>query len=369
MNHWLRAFAVVAALGVVACGVTEPEQGELVQLESLAPTAEEEFLGQTQQEITASDEFYWHQSYPYHVPLGPVGDRVCFLTGVSGNFMGGGEWVHVYTANGSWYLGGNSVQTGVSGRARCVPVGGTNWYTQEFSWQQGQPAVNLGTTQGGRTCFLTRMVGRYMGGGEVIKTYINGDSWYLGGGSLQVDVGASARCVFSTGTGGEIGWTQGNGPTFVGDYFDRACFLTLVAGRFSSGNEWVNISDRFYNSPQTYWYLGGGSTQYDVTAYTRCINDPIAPPPCGVSTACWDGSTVSCQSNTCNVQRTSTSVTCDGARYSCPPQTCTAMVECISGDIVSCTSNTGNCSSTSRSVTCDGRTRTCPRTCSTCSTL
>ena len=60
----------------------------------------------------------WHQGEP-PVKLIRKEEGFCALTGVGGGFAGVGEEVHVYIGDdGYWYLGGKSMQAGVS--AECV---------------------------------------------------------------------------------------------------------------------------------------------------------------------------------------------------------------------------------------------------------
>jgi hypothetical protein len=123
--------------------------------------------------------------------MGTANGRGCFLTRISGKFMGGGERVHAYVSGGSWYLGGNSQQHGVSARARCVNVSS---YTDEYSWNQYQGySTYMGATVD-RSCALTYVTGKFYGGGEYVHIVANSGSWYLGGGSRQFSVGARARC-------------------------------------------------------------------------------------------------------------------------------------------------------------------------------
>ena len=62
-----------------------------------------------------------------------------------------------------------------------------------FHWEQGQSAVKLiKSTEG--FCFLTKVTGRFEGGGEAVRLWINADGyWYLGGDSHQQ--GVSAECA------------------------------------------------------------------------------------------------------------------------------------------------------------------------------
>ncbi|AKJ07128.1 Hypothetical protein AA314_08754 [Archangium gephyra] len=142
---------------------------------------------------TYSDESYWwqHTSPNYPIYMGSATNRVCFLTGISGGFRGWGEWVHVYVSGGSWYLSGNSQQTGVAARARCVSV---NSYSNESYWHQNQKYATYLSPAAGKTCALTYVQGHFRGGGESVNIFQSGGSWYLGGSSMQHDVAAKARC-------------------------------------------------------------------------------------------------------------------------------------------------------------------------------
>ena len=62
----------------------------------------------------------WHQGEP-PVKMIRKEEGFCALTSVGGGFAGGGEQAHVYIdTDGYWYLGGKSMQDGVS--AECVIV-------------------------------------------------------------------------------------------------------------------------------------------------------------------------------------------------------------------------------------------------------
>ncbi len=50
--------------------------------------------------------------------LGSDSNTACWLTGMGGRFVGGGNRVNVYVSSGSWYLGGST--SDVSAAARCV---------------------------------------------------------------------------------------------------------------------------------------------------------------------------------------------------------------------------------------------------------
>ncbi len=227
---------------------------------------ESEAVGESADALGASGpEYTWEQGQPSvpkaSVPMGSASGRVCFLTRVAGHFQGGGEGVRAYVSGGSWYLGGNSQQSGVSARARCVSVPS---YSDEYSWSQYTYVAYMGSASN-RSCFLTGVKGHFEGGGEFVQAYISGDSWYLGGQSQQQSVGASARCV-DIAPSPEYSWGQGQDPTYMGLAADRSCFLTYMRGKFEGSVEAVQTYE-----VSGWWYLGGSSEQRNVSAKARCL--------------------------------------------------------------------------------------------------
>ena len=81
------------------------------------PKAKLDVEGEIQGKLWYSQEFLWSQSFPA-VKMSPANDGFCFLTAVQGKFVGYGD-VSVYIKDGFWYLGGNSGQAHVVGKARC----------------------------------------------------------------------------------------------------------------------------------------------------------------------------------------------------------------------------------------------------------
>ena len=65
-----------------------------------------------------SESFEWRQGNPNRVMM-PVEDGICYLTGVSGAFEGGGEGVFVGIVDEFWVLGGYSRTTDVAAQAQC----------------------------------------------------------------------------------------------------------------------------------------------------------------------------------------------------------------------------------------------------------
>lgn len=147
--------------------------------------------------IAASDitaETNWVQGQAQQ-NLGSTNNRACFLTGVEGRFRGGGEAVWVRKSGGNYVLGGQSGQVSVGGRARCVL--NKNTFINDWNWMQGNGStamVQAVTENNGWACGLTRMTGKFQGGGESIYIDWYGSQRTLAGTSSQIDVGASANC-------------------------------------------------------------------------------------------------------------------------------------------------------------------------------
>jgi hypothetical protein len=211
-------------------------------------------------EVASGGEFVWNQG-DAPVRMGPADSQTCFLTGVTGDFEGGGESVHAYVVADSWYLGGSSLQGGVAAFARCVPVRGSG----EYFWSQGELARPMGG-DADKACFLTYVTGHFEGGGEWVNTFTTGGSWYLGGNSLQQGVAAGARCIPVSSYTGEFAWAQGQTPEPMVPVRDSSCFLTLMTGRFKGGGELVRVFQY-----RDWWFLGGTSLQEGVADRARCV--------------------------------------------------------------------------------------------------
>lgn len=154
-------------------------------------------IARCQLNVTGADitsESVWSQGQG-EVNLGSTANRACFLMGVQGKFEGGGEAVWVRKSGGNYLLGGQSQQAGVGARARCLRNRIT--FTNDWTWNQSQGAttmVQAFVENDGWACGLTRMTGRFHGGGERIYIDWTGSTRRLLGTSAQVDVGTSANC-------------------------------------------------------------------------------------------------------------------------------------------------------------------------------
>lgn len=146
------------------------------------------YKGQT---LTVSKEWEWYLGN-YPTQMGDATNQVCLLTFVSGEFDGGGEQVEIFTdTNGKWQLSGFGSRPGIAAKAHCV---NSNNRMGPASWSQGYSRTPIIDTAGW-ACGLSRMRGAFEGNGEWVSVYGDTATWYVGGGSLQHGVAASAYCL------------------------------------------------------------------------------------------------------------------------------------------------------------------------------
>jgi hypothetical protein len=122
-------------------------------------------------------------------------------------------------------------------------------------------------------CGLTRMTGRFAGGGESVRVFIDAGTWKLGGSSQQSGVAASARCLTWTSSSNltytaETIWAQGQAAQPLGNG-NRACVFTLITGHYAGVGESVSIQTQ-----GDAWRLTGSSAQLQVAARARCLSWP-----------------------------------------------------------------------------------------------
>ena len=70
--------------------------------------------------LSYSGEELWAKDFPGPVNLGPLANRACAFTLITGNYLGLGELAYVRRGSSSWLLGGMSAQDGVASRSRCL---------------------------------------------------------------------------------------------------------------------------------------------------------------------------------------------------------------------------------------------------------
>ncbi len=141
------AFLAVLAGGCVVDGASEYDLASTADDGAQEPVSDERALGTASQAITHTGEVYWTQGSPPQ-GLGPAGDRICFLTGIRGNFAGTSEVVKTYVSDGSWWLSGSSNQTGVGAWAACALTAPDNDSVEHFWPTQTTYPTNMGHPPG-----------------------------------------------------------------------------------------------------------------------------------------------------------------------------------------------------------------------------
>jgi hypothetical protein len=144
----------------------------------------------------APPEYSWSQGQnPTY--MGSIYGRACFLTRVGGDFEGTSERVEVFSGNSSsWWLGGSSVQAGVSAGARCVvyppylpkqPYSYTGWFGSGSGAHIVQPTS--------WACYLAGMSGDFEGSASYIHIFASGGSWYARAGTSTLPTAVKAGCT------------------------------------------------------------------------------------------------------------------------------------------------------------------------------
>ena len=139
-------------------------------------------------------------------------------------------------------------------------------YSNGGSWSSPHPPTVLASTAD-RTCFFTRIRGRFDNGGDSVRILANAGRWDIGGtGSTR----ASAACAALPGDSRystAYDWTERQRqPVNLGSTMGRVCFLTRVGGSFNSPRAWVGV----YASGGS-WFLSGDLQGQDGFARARCV--------------------------------------------------------------------------------------------------
>ncbi len=115
--------------------------------------------------------------------------HLCWLTKVTGHFVGGAEYIHVYESGSSWYIGGGSEEQGIAGGATCVDydaftpesTGVNNWTNSFGVTSTSQPGAVSGgpsgvvvattnTWQGDAATMIDGMTGEFDDSGWILVT-------------------------------------------------------------------------------------------------------------------------------------------------------------------------------------------------------
>nr|UZH23211.1 hypothetical protein [myxobacterium MSr12020] len=245
ISYLLGCLALLVASGCVV----ETEDAELAEESADTQEATSEDTATAMQAISSVGDVGWSPGQPA-LGLGPSSDRVCFLTGIKGNFAASGDLIRVYVSNGSWYLSGSG-PSGVAGWAACAYV---TPFSGEYKWESGQNYPTALGSASKRMCFITRVSGSFNSTSDWVHLYGQSGQWFMTGESTASDVKFGARCVAAE-YGLEKSWGNNDLGTYVGTSAGQSCGLTKISGNFDNSQDFLHC-DRTTDS----WYLTGKAT-------------------------------------------------------------------------------------------------------------
>jgi hypothetical protein len=287
-----------------------------------------------------SNSTTWTQP-AFPTSLGDASSHFCYLSGLTGRFAGGGEWVRVWEGDQSsgnvngigigpattWWVGGASQQQGVTASANCLPYSTfkaepgsgsvdnwTGWMFQTTPPNGANPTcdpffgcttigsdLSFNAWQGDSVLTVSGIIGEFNGGGEFVQenqaatpaafnTFrVDAESYNgVGGWTQALFVGipqsgfnpsffgpsagpatAAAAGIFSA-SAGAGNFQQPSTTTIMAPTSRAVCFLTEVGGALGGGGESIQIGTQMVESTE-FWTLTVKSQQPNGTfASARC---------------------------------------------------------------------------------------------------
>ena len=227
-------------------------------------------------------EYSWEQKQPSKRLVRSSGNA-CFLTGVHGKFRGTSEMVKISNVRGYYYLTGISNQVGVGATARCFAYDAKKVVATQIHQSTAKGDLDLGVH---RMCALSRIAGDFEGGDEVKVYQGSNGHWFLQILAYGSGVNGGALCLdddpaVTFRTSREYSVQSGEPVIIAGnlrpDHSEPteplkgpACFLTSMAGKFSSADDGV---EAYVASAKGAWnfYLRAKGAEPSVAASGVCL--------------------------------------------------------------------------------------------------
>ena len=227
-------------------------------------------------------EYSWEQRQPSKRMLRSNGNA-CFLTGVHGKFRGTSEMIKISNVRGYYYLTGISNQVGVGATARCFAYDSSKVVATQFHQSSAAGDLDLGVH---RVCALSRVSGDFEGGDEVRVYQASDGHWFLqliatgsgiNGGALCLDEDAGVAFKLSREYSVQSGEPVVIAANLRPDHTEPteplkgpACFLTSMAGKFSSRDDGV---EAYVASAKGAWnfYLRAKGAESSVATSGVCL--------------------------------------------------------------------------------------------------
>jgi hypothetical protein len=183
-----------------------------------------------------------------------------------------------------------------------------NWISGPVSWYQnwGPGPATLSPTST-HVCVLTYIKGMFRGGGEQVRVYQSGGTWYLGVNSRQRGIGAAAYCFAKNGfiANGTARWIGGDavvqqdgvGTSHADAWWgDATTFTNGFAGDTNSVRDFTSIAQsNGAFTPSTAYASVGLSGDFQRNWF---ISFFAGTPNSGVLAKYWDNATYSASSST-----------------------------------------------------------------------
>jgi hypothetical protein len=233
-----------------------------------------------------------HDEGAWPTLMGPVTNRACFLSDVTGAFDGTAEYFWIREQPNAaepeaqqWTIDGQShAYQKLEVKARCINAQNVSSEYRWVEWLDGSQAKVLepDVPSDGRVCFLTGMQGDFSGADEDIHLTLrdvdeDGNvEWIFGGSNSQnTKTGGYARCIDAANVSDEIttrSWGESN-RTRLDSSAGRVCGITQIRGGFAGTGERVWITEELYNGIPT-WFLNTHSLAGGMRASARCWDAP-----------------------------------------------------------------------------------------------
>lgn len=204
------------------------------------------------------------------------------LTGVSGHFLGAGEWFRMHLdAEQNWYVQASGVQP-VSVRAASVVWPTRNWFVEEVvehHWGPGSQSVPLISAEDG-FAVLSGANGCFLDAHHFVRVQLADGQWQLSGNTNFGTQGFAT--VYRYRHPGrfrsevrEHTWKTTMPPLELLRVGDGLCFLSGISGGFHGGGERVSLDV----GEDGKWYLSGQSQQPTTAGQAMSIRFLFEPPP------------------------------------------------------------------------------------------
>jgi hypothetical protein len=259
-HKFLAPFVVAAAIGCSAeVGQSDPaviSVGPAGQDPASMSGAIKDIV--TAPPVMAFSNYYWVNGSPAK-KIGRFYESYCWLTGVAGQFAGDSEAVYVtLDSNMNWILTGTNGHSGVRANATCAPwamMNSSKAATVTYNWwewsgsspsEQDIPLLDYSNI-----CHINGIAGQFgiFSGAAVYE----GDTTWRGTVGTEDPpphggVGLVNQCVMLSGPltyntiVGYYQWNQERTTVDMGPTTDRACFLSIVSGNFTSYSDYLRIA-------------------------------------------------------------------------------------------------------------------------------